>query len=529
MQFLKNCHFENPFTFDARALAVFRISLGVIILADLFLRTLGFKLFHTDLGLLPLDGLYKVAWKDWYFSVYTISGSPMVVGILFALAAVLAVLLILGYRTRLVTALSWFMLVSLHMRNPAVLQGADVVLRLLLFWSIFMPLGCVWSLDALRKKEPSPNLSVFNGGTVAYILQIVIIYFFTGILKDGTTWQEGTAIYYALQNDHFSTKLGHWVSHFSSLTYLINYGTLILEIYGPLLLFIPFCVQRVRTLVVPLFVLMHLSFIFLMYIGLFPWISIICWIPFFPNWVWDKFPQIGYFLENIFTKIYTYFPQPLSYTPNEKWVKIKKIAANVASIIALYLIALVALWNFNYMHYITMPDALKPTVRQLRLDQKWSMFAPNPPRADGWFVVRGNLADGSTVDLLQDGASFTEQRPKWIYDHFPTPQYRWRKYLTNIISKSNKGYRMYLGKYYCKCWNTYEKRMNTPQELQTLTVIYMREQNLPDFKAEAPVEKVLWNHWCKPEYKKLIYKDKTEKEIEQDNNGDSVDEEVSDN
>ncbi len=38
-----------------------------------------------------------------------------------------------------------------------------------------------------------------------------------------------------------------------------------------------------------------------------------------------------------------------------------------------------------------------------RLDQIWSIFAPGPPRDDGWHVVVGQLKDGSQVNVLQEG------------------------------------------------------------------------------------------------------------------------------
>jgi hypothetical protein len=47
----------------------------------------------------------------------------------------------LGYYTRLAMFLSWYPVISLHDRNPIILHNGDGVLRLLLFWGMFLPLG----------------------------------------------------------------------------------------------------------------------------------------------------------------------------------------------------------------------------------------------------------------------------------------------------------------------------------------------------------------------------------------------------
>ena len=48
---------------------------------------------------------------------------------LFTLAALMAGALLVGYRTQLVSVLSWALFVSLCTRNPYVVQGSDMLLR----------------------------------------------------------------------------------------------------------------------------------------------------------------------------------------------------------------------------------------------------------------------------------------------------------------------------------------------------------------------------------------------------------------
>ena len=59
--------------------------------------------------------------------------------LLFLVAAAGAGALLLSYRTRLATLLSWVLLVSVQNRNPLLGQGGDDLLRMLLFWGLFLP------------------------------------------------------------------------------------------------------------------------------------------------------------------------------------------------------------------------------------------------------------------------------------------------------------------------------------------------------------------------------------------------------
>ncbi|MEM7004123.1 MAG: HTTM domain-containing protein, partial [Pseudomonadota bacterium] len=65
----------------------------------------------------------------------------MVVTLLFLLTAAAATSLLLGYRTRPAGWLTWALVMSLHYRNPMLVDSGDVLLRCLLFWGDFLPWG----------------------------------------------------------------------------------------------------------------------------------------------------------------------------------------------------------------------------------------------------------------------------------------------------------------------------------------------------------------------------------------------------
>jgi hypothetical protein len=70
--------------------------------------------------------------------------------LLFGIAAVAALAMLVGYRTRLAVFVVWVLVLSIQVRNPFLDSSADDLLRLLLFWAMFLPLGAYWSVDCLR-------------------------------------------------------------------------------------------------------------------------------------------------------------------------------------------------------------------------------------------------------------------------------------------------------------------------------------------------------------------------------------------
>src|SRR5690606_10376590 len=153
MQYFR-LYLRKTFTLDLRALALLRIGLGALLLIDLYTRATDLEAHYANTGVLPLPALFSHEWNPYFFSFHTGSGLWQVQAIFFLLAAFFAVCLLLGYKTRLATVLSWALLVSLHNRNPLILQGGDDLVRMLLFWSIFLPLGSFYSLDSRKTCSP---------------------------------------------------------------------------------------------------------------------------------------------------------------------------------------------------------------------------------------------------------------------------------------------------------------------------------------------------------------------------------------
>jgi hypothetical protein len=278
------------FSADLRSLAAFRIVLALLVLADLASRATDLTAHYTDRGILPRTVLTQEVLDRWSFSLNLMNGEPFFQALLFGVTALAALALLVGYRTRLMTAIVWVVLLSIQYRNPLVLNAGDILLRMLLFWSIFLPLGAYWSVDrALKGVPPRLSMRFLSVATVALFMQIAFMYWFTAILKSGAEWRiDNSAIYYALSIDQIATPFGSYLLNFPELLELLTFSTLWLEILGPFLLFCPVFTNLVRTGAVAAFMSLHFGIWLTMDIGIFSWVAALCMVCFLPSSFWDS-------------------------------------------------------------------------------------------------------------------------------------------------------------------------------------------------------------------------------------------------
>ncbi len=466
------------FSIDLRSLAVFRMALGALLLADLYIRAQDLHVHYTDWGVLPRDVLIPHLSDPLPLSVHLVSGSAFGQAIIFLIAGFFALALLLGFRTPLVTAVSWLLLLSVQARNPRVLHDSDVLLRLLLFWGMFVPLGARYSLDSLigrsgADRAPLPT-SVRSVGTAALLLQVCLVYWCTAAFKSWAVWwDEGSAVYYALSIDQVVTPFGLWVLGFPDLLVLLSRVAIVLEFLGPCLVFVPFCTPWLRIGVVGAFFCFHSGLTLFMSIGLFPYISMVSWLVFVPSLVWERGGS----------------PDP---TPPLR-------SSRLAQALAAAFLVCVVLWNLlgfaaaaPYVRPI-FPSSAALVVYILRLDQYWNMFSPYPLKNDGWFVMPGTLQDGRQVDLWTDEGMVSWEKPADISAQYPND--RWWKFMENIypVEREREIALDAYARYVCRDWNA---RHDGQERLETFRIFYMQETTLPDYQQARPEKKLLGEYTC---------------------------------
>lgn len=477
---------------DLRALAAWRICLATIVIIDLALRSRWLTAHYSDFGVLPRWALLERFTDPWQWSIHTLSGKALIMGALMLVHAVFAMAMLVGFRTRLAVFLTWAMTISLQNRNPMILDGGDVMLRILLFWAMFLPLGARASIDRITASRIDEDRTMFwSFATIGLIVQICLIYWYNAWHKIDVTWMtDRTAVYYALSIDAFATPAGQWLREFPNLMRWLTASTLWWEFWGPFLLFIPLVTRYTRAIAVLAFMGLHLGFAITLALGIFPVIGMIAWIPFIPSpfWNWLVRRRVCVRASTVGFAFAPWLRDRCKARP------LRVPQSRLAAAACIGLTVYVVLWNvrgFNdantaYYNRVLTYRASIPALL-LRLDQKWAMFSPYPLKDDGWYVIPAVLTDGSIVDLWTHGEPVTWSKPDDVAAHYRDQ--RWRKYLLNIWQRGYADHRSWFAKYLARDWN---QSHGENKQILRLVMYYMREDTLPDYKTE-PVKRVrLW-------------------------------------
>jgi hypothetical protein len=500
---------------DLRSLALLRIALGLVLLLSLVERAQDVAAHYTDDGLLSreerktLEPLEEFTAPQWQASLFMLNGEAWFQYALLGAAAGLAVLLVAGWRTPWVLFGSWVLLVGVQARNPLLLQGGDDVLRVLVFWSLFVPLGAKWSLDALRtsksQRTPTktwawhPSPSVATLGTAALIVQLACIYFFTGLLKKHPIWwSEWSAVYYTLSIDHFATPFGRWLLNFPTLLQAFTLGALVLEIAGPVLLFCPWKNDWLRLAVAGGFIAFHLGLALTMELGYFPYICIAYWLVLLPPRFWEFLALCGQ--RWMASRLEKPARETAADSPKDAERELTRFpesrpswAGNclIAVLLAYVLLLNVARISGNLAAHLT-AGPVKVLGDAAQLNQFWCMFAPRPNTYGGWLSLRGQLTDGTAVNLLCPELPPWDEKPPLVSAVYPTE--RWRKCLMNLFERDIPDHRRRVGEYFVRRWNA---EHGPDQQLVSAQIVHLVESTEPPCrlrsKSDVPSRQVLWS------------------------------------
>ncbi len=355
------------FPLSTRSLAFFRIGLGVLLLVDLLHRSTLLTLHYTQGGALPANWFVRqvVEGRPSLHSIFMSEDAQL---LLFGVAAFFAVLLIAGWNTRLVTVVSWALLLSLQNHNPFVLHGGDEFLLLLLFWGIFLPLGKRLSLDAkVNRAKTGEKYSLCNIATVALVLQVAVVYLYAGIKKGWISWwQEGSALSAALQLDAFTSGLGSRLLHLSDATLAtLSRGVFAIEILAPLLLIFFFRRSLFRLGSLLVLAALNIGFLVFLNLGIFPWVGMVSLLPLLPERDRQHEVRTGLLKRNGY-------------------------GAWIAGILIGFglLFGVASTITFFFGGVRVAPPFVYQIGEALRLDQRWDMYKAPSRSLDGWFAMQ---------------------------------------------------------------------------------------------------------------------------------------------
>ncbi|MFW6321502.1 MAG: HTTM domain-containing protein [Halohasta sp.] len=435
------------FAVDARSLAAFRIALGLTLLIDLVHRAGSMELFYTDSGMYPVAA-YEATYDQYTgLSLHALSGDLWLQQLLFVVAALFAIAYMLGYRTRLVGFVSLVLLLSLQARNPAVLNGGDRLLRVLLIVAQVAPLGERWSVDALRRGRARSTVASF--GTAALLIQPLLVFSSNAILKhEGETWYAGEALDIAFHNDVMTILVGNHLAEFPALLTVLNYAWVSLLAGSVLFLFVP--TGRLRALAALAYMGAFAGMLVTMTIGVFPLALIVSVTPYLTAPFWDaiarRIPDGWRDRLSTAERLGPLDPSRLLDRPpiEDRLLAALRarghgstasFAVSYAHSIMTILGLLMVVWMVSFAAVDVYEYDLPDEVDSPHLDQQsWGLYAPDPSEGYEWFVLKAGAGnDRETVDL--EGTAASPDRPPDAAATYET--FRHRKFMQSVRSSGD--------------------------------------------------------------------------------------------
>jgi hypothetical protein len=246
---------------DPRSLGAFRIAFGLCALANVNGLWELFGYLFTDEGLFVTDVARRVfayeqfqgfgdglgndpygffGWDGFWqwlkgpkYSLLLFNSTPTFFWAHQIAFEIAMAMLIVGYQTRWVKWVAWFLFHSIILRNSIYWEGTENVYRTFFFYLCLSRCGQAYSVDnwlRCRKLRAQGRLSTRDGPgggaglapdaehpeglqpvyrlvpgwpRLLVILQSAAIYCYTGVVKNGGIWWKGDAFYYAFNLDHF--------------------------------------------------------------------------------------------------------------------------------------------------------------------------------------------------------------------------------------------------------------------------------------------------------------------------------------
>ena len=457
--------FFNYYQLDTKALAFMRIALALVILADLWIRGGDLAAFYGEEGVLPSRLMFQFAGKSGIWTLCTLFQHFNWIVFLFVLNVIAAISFLIGYQTKISNLILWILCLSFQNRNLYILQGGDDLVRLLLFFGLFLPWHQQLSIDTPAKiKNWHQRLA-----QLAYLLLVASVYFFSVNLKSSSQWHsEGSALYYALSIDVLVGPFGKWLYHYPELMKVLTHAVYVIEWILPILILWPSKKGYLRLLAFLMILLLHLGFALFLNVGLFFIISIVSGIGLIPG-QWLKRQS---FKPSIKTSRKSKF---------EKFFDLTKLAFIS---VCIFLSLFVNLSMMPWFHYQPKKEIIF-SINFLRLDQFWAMFAPAVPTQSKWLVYQAYNAKGQQYDIKNNSEYVDFNKPNYFGDFFKND--RWRKLAENVGDDRYTFLRAHYCLYFLETWN----KQHPKKIMSTLNLYSMSQNTEATYKSAIIHKKIL--------------------------------------
>ncbi|MCX5202946.1 HTTM domain-containing protein [Streptomyces sp. NBC_00237] len=254
------------------------------------------ELFEQTMRARGWDGAFS-----WWYGLLS-TDSPVVFYGWYAVALTVSVLYALGWRTRAMAPAFVFVVVAFYIRGSMANSGWALLSLLFANYLVFCASGRYWSLDARRRAKRGGVGSVpwgaeweelrrravtvlHNAGMGVIALQVMVIYTSAAMYKiRGASWRDGSALYYSMMSDDFSTfpELSAWIASHGTFTAVVAYVTVFSQVLFAALVFN----RRLKYVILVVMLSTHVGIGILMALPMFSAITIVGDLVFLPTSFW---------------------------------------------------------------------------------------------------------------------------------------------------------------------------------------------------------------------------------------------------
>ncbi|HXK17932.1 MAG TPA: hypothetical protein VNG33_09025 [Polyangiaceae bacterium] len=429
---------------DRRVLGVFRAALGSVLLYDLLRRFPDAALLWSSEGLLSSETLNKAPQAAHQFSLLLYLSSAASVKLAFVGMGLVFLLYTLGLFSRVMQALALVAYTSLNARNLFFEDGGTTCTILLLCWTLLLPLGDRFSLDALLRDARLPSVKqralaraaaskpVVTLAALAILLQAAVIYWLNAAHKTGPTWR-ADAVHLVLWQHRVNTPFALWLSAHEPvwLSPLLSRLTRRTEYVLPALLLWPTYPTQTRSAAFLIALGLHGGIALCLTLGPFSY-AMICllWLA-VPGAALDaslrRLPARGFWrLARYRARAVRALRRALpragatAWSPSPLWARRVGVTREVV-LACMLVVEISSMLSSNQ----AIPAALRVAPPRwllaykpyLRGNQGWSMFAPDAPREDGTLVVDATTKSGRHIDPFTGNAPDSELVRRGLTPH----------------------------------------------------------------------------------------------------------------
>ncbi len=257
--------------FDPLNASIFRICTGLLLIFMFFANYFNWERFYGADGIISLHDM-DIAGRqpDNVWSIFHWTDNIMPIQYFWYLGFLSSIAYTVGFQTRLATIILYILIASMTHRNNMIVNGDDLVLRMLFFYSCFLPLNHCLSIDGFLKKKfvgfndevPEDERPVIWPLRLIQI-NVALIYIISlpHKLADDVAWVNGQAIYYTVTSNMWSMcpfpqLFYQWDLLLSKIS---TYGTVLIEGAFPILVWF----KETNLLVTALIAMLHIGVAFM--------------------------------------------------------------------------------------------------------------------------------------------------------------------------------------------------------------------------------------------------------------------------